>query len=232
MPVHCVVTHHTSLLSGDDILRKFWELEERSKTDTVLSPEERSVLQHFKAVLTLADSVPLPKKSDAKSLGESRSHRFHSLERALHAKGLFGEFEAVIEEMGHVEPVPPADVNKPPQEVFYLPMHAHRNPVPQQRSELYLTPQPRLQLESHSTTCCWLDPLCILHSLIWFCLYRVALTTDVSRMYRGIELVPSDHRFVWRRSMTEPLSDFHMTRVTFGVSASSFATNKMHWTLP
>lgn len=32
--------------------------------------------------------------------------------------------------------------------------------------------------------------------------------------------------------MTEPLSDFRMTKVTFGVSASSFATKKMHWTLP
>ena len=47
-------------------------------------------------------------------------------------------------------------------------------------------------------------------------------------MYRAIELVPSDrdlHRFVWRRTPEEPLQDYRMTRVTFGVSASSFATN-------
>ena len=56
----------------------------------------------------------------------------------------------------------------------------------------------------------------------------VALTTDVSRMYRAIELISSDqdlHRFVWRRKLNEPLQDYRMTRVTFVVSASSFAAN-------
>ena len=33
------------------------------------------------------------------------------------------------------------------------------------------------------------------------------------------------HRFVWRQNPDEPLQDFRMTRVTFGVSASSFAAN-------
>ena len=47
-------------------------------------------------------------------------------------------------------------------------------------------------------------------------------------MYRAIELTPSDrdlHRFVWRSNSTEPLVDYRMTRVTFGVSASAFAAN-------
>ena len=41
-------------------------------------------------------------------------------------------------------------------------------------------------------------------------------------------LVPSDHdlhRFVWRKSLKDSLYDYRMTRVTFGVSASSFAAN-------
>lgn len=56
----------------------------------------------------------------------------------------------------------------------------------------------------------------------------IALTADVSKMYRAIELVPSDrdlHRFVWRNNVKNPLINHCMTRVTFGVSASSFATN-------
>ena len=36
---------------------------------------------------------------------------------------------------------------------------------------------------------------------------------------------PYLHRFVWRQSPDEPLQDFRMTRVTFGVSASSFTVN-------
>ena len=33
------------------------------------------------------------------------------------------------------------------------------------------------------------------------------------------------HRFVWRRSPDTPLRDYHMTRLNFGVSLSSFAAN-------
>ena len=64
--------------------------------------------------------------------------------------------------------------------------------------------------------------------LLRFRLHRVALTADVSKMYRAIELANQNrdlHRFVWRRSPDQPLQDYHMTRVTFGVSASSFVAN-------
>ena len=47
-------------------------------------------------------------------------------------------------------------------------------------------------------------------------------------MYRAIRLSDTDkdlHRFVWRSSPTAPLLDFRMTRVTFGVSSSSFVAN-------
>ena len=68
----------------------------------------------------------------------------------------------------------------------------------------------------------------LLDVLLRFRLHHVALTTNVSRMYRAVELVPSHqdlHRFIWRRRPDEPLCDCHMTQVTSGVSASSFATN-------
>ena len=47
-------------------------------------------------------------------------------------------------------------------------------------------------------------------------------------MYRAIGLANPDkdlHRFVWRENTDDILSDYRMTRVTFGVSASSFAAN-------
>ena len=64
--------------------------------------------------------------------------------------------------------------------------------------------------------------------LLRFCSYLVAHTADVSKMYRAVELTRSDrdlHRFVWRSDPNAPLTDYRMTRVTFGVSASSFAAN-------
>ena len=47
--------------------------------------------------------------------------------------------------------------------------------------------------------------------LLRFRLHRVALTADVSRMYRAIALTDTDkdlHRFVWRDSPHDPLRDF------------------------
>ena len=64
--------------------------------------------------------------------------------------------------------------------------------------------------------------------LIRFHTHRVALMTDVSRMYRAILLIKSDrdlHCFVWREHHHKPVRDFRMTRVTFCVSASSFIAN-------
>ena len=67
----------------------------------------------------------------------------------------------------------------------------------------------------------------LLNVLLKFRIHRVALTTDVSKMYRAMNLAMSDCdlRFVWRKSFTDTLVDYRMTRVTFGVSASSFAAN-------
>ena len=64
--------------------------------------------------------------------------------------------------------------------------------------------------------------------LLRFRQHRIAITADVSRMYRAVLLHPADkdlHRFVWQSSASHPLRDYRMTRVTFGVAASSFAAN-------
>lgn len=100
-PVHMVVTHHTALLTGDDLLRRFWEIEEKLGPEGFLTQEEKLVLDQFKNCHTRLENgsfmVPLPKKSGAKPLGESRSQavrRFTAFERSLHRKNQFEEFKA------------------------------------------------------------------------------------------------------------------------------------------
>ena len=87
--------------------------------ENYLTPEERSVMDHFRDHHTRVENgrfmVPLPKKLEVKAIGESRSkavRRFLSFERSLHYKGLFSEFKVVIDEyfhMGHAELVPAVD---------------------------------------------------------------------------------------------------------------------------
>ena len=68
-------------------------------------------------------SLSFPRKSDMKPLGESRSQavrRFFALEHTLQSKDQFKELKSVLDEyfeMGHAEPVPYSDLNKPPEEV-------------------------------------------------------------------------------------------------------------------
>ena len=44
-----ITSYHVSVLTGDDILRQFWEVKEKSIADSTLTSEERSVLSHFQA---------------------------------------------------------------------------------------------------------------------------------------------------------------------------------------
>ena len=161
--------------------------------------------------------------------------RFLSLERSLHSKNQFEEFAAVMEEykeMKHAELVPIADLHKPSKEVFDLPMHAVHK-------EDSTTTKLRVVFDASAksnTGVSLYDTLLVgptVHSplidiLLCFRTHRVALTTDVSKMYRAVELASADrdlHRFIWRSNTTDPILDYRMTRVTFGVSASSFAAN-------
>ena len=84
-----VTSHHASFITGDDLLRQFWEIEESPNSKVCLSPEEWTVMQHFKETNYRGNAgrfvVPLPKKTHAKPIGESRSEavrRFLSLERS------------------------------------------------------------------------------------------------------------------------------------------------------
>ena len=241
-PDHHIVSHHVSFIAGDDLLRRFWEIEENPKNEVALSPEERSVVQHFRDNHYRTETgrfvVPLPRKPHAKPLGESRSQavrRFLALECSLRSKNQFDTFHAVMEEyfeMGHAEPIPAAELEGLQKDVFYLPMHAVRK-------ESSTTTKVRAVFDASAKSSSGVslnDTLLVgptVHSplidvLLRFRFHRVALTTDVSRMYRAIELTSSDrdlHRFVWRHNPDEPLRDYRMTRVTFGVSASSFAAN-------
>ena len=118
----------------------------------------------------------------------------------------------------HAELVPADKLKKPMSEVFYLPMHA----VYKESSN---TTKVRAVFDASAPSSSGVslnDKLLVgptVHSslvdvLIRFRLNRIALTTDVSRMYRMILLEESDkdlHRFVWRRDASEPLCDYRMT---------------------
>jgi hypothetical protein len=236
-----IISHHASILSDNELLQRFWELEENNPQQ-YMTPDEEAVVTHFRETHRFDSEgrfiVPLPMKPEAKTLGESRSlvvRRFLTMERSLHLKNQFQRLDEVMREyfdMGHTEPVPAEDLEKPCKQVFYLPIHAVSK-------ESSTTTKLRAVFDASaksSTGVSLSNQLMIgptVHSslvevLIRFRLYRVAMTADVSRMYRAVVL-PHEHRdlhrFVWRRHPNDQLVDYRMTRATFGVSASSFMAN-------
>ena len=93
LPIPQLATCHVSCATGDELLRRFWEVDDSPLSESALSPEERSAIQHFKAMQSHTKVgrfvIPLPKWTDVKALGESRLQavqRFRSLERNLHSR--------------------------------------------------------------------------------------------------------------------------------------------------
>ena len=178
--------------------------------------------------------VPLPKRPTANELDESQAQavrRFVSFEKLLYARGQFNEVEKVIDEYfvnKHAKLVPQADLEKPSRRVFY--------PHTRGTKELSTTTKLRAVLDASARTLTGTSLNDILlvgptvhpplvDVMIRFRSHRIALIADVSHMYRAILLSESDkdlHRFVWQSVPKAPLLDNRMTRITFGVSLSSF----------
>ena len=100
-----VTTFHASALCNDEILCKFWKIEEVPANSPVLTHEERVVVQHFKSNHSRTEAgrfiMPLPRKLNSKPIGDSRSQavrRFLALERSLRHKRRFQEVDDVMQE--------------------------------------------------------------------------------------------------------------------------------------
>lgn len=155
--------------------------------------------------------------------------------RSLHAKGKFSEVDTVLKEyieLGHAEPVPVSDFNKRPSDTYYLPIH-----VVYKQSSTTTKIRAVFDASAKSSTGISLNDTLqvgptvhspLLDVLIRFRGHRIAITADVSKMYRAVGLTEEDkdfHRFLWRSDPKQKVVDYRMTRATFGVAASCFAAN-------
>ena len=112
--------------------------------------------------------------------------------------------------LGHAELVPPDDLNKPVRDVFYMPMHAVRKET-STITKLLVVFDASMKTSSGVS----LNDLLVvgptvhpplMDVLLRFLTHQIAMVTDISKMYRAIELPPMDrdlHRFVWRPNSNE-----------------------------
>ena len=134
--------------------------------------------------------------------------------------------------MGPAEWVPKSKVVNSCMEVYYLPMHTVYKEE-STTSKLRVVFDASAKSDSRTSL---FDHLLVgptahpplIDVLPRFRQHKVALTTDVSLMYRAIRLPNNQkdlHCFLWREDPEEEIMEYRMTRLTFRVGASSFATN-------
>ena len=236
-----VPTHHTQTQATeerlDGLLVHFWQAEQPEETPTQSLVEDQ-VQQHYTDHVVYLSSesryqVTLPGRPDALPLGDSRAQavsRYCSNERSVTRRGIWEPFQEVMKgylDLQHAEPVPEAELASPLQ--YYLPMHAvfkHSSSSTKLRvvfdgSAATTTGTSLNQTLAVGPT---IQPT-LSNLLLKFRSYPIALNGDISKMFREIKLAPQDkdlHRFIWRATPDQPLRDYRMTRVTFGVSASPY----------
>ena len=213
----------------DTLLSAFWKTEEPERPTLTLTQMENQVELHYSDTMSYCPwyKVSLPWKPDAPPLGDSRAQalsRYISNKRSILKRSVWRPFQDVVQsylDLGHAELVP--TTHRETQCTYYLPMHG----VFKQSST---STKLRVVFDGSavSTTGISLNQSLMvgptlhptLESIILrFRSYPIALTADISKMYREVELSDSDrdfHRFLWRSTPEEVIRDYRMTRVTLG----------------
>ena len=235
------ILSETPTVSNEDLntlFSNFWFSQDPERPTLNCTQVEVQIEDHYLKTVSYSPEnrryrASLPWKPDAPALGDSRSQalsRFISNERSILRRGIWKEFQAVVQsylDLGHAEPVPSAELGNTSK--FYLPMHSVVKQSSTSTKLRVVFDGSALTTSGHSLNQSLLVGPTLHPSLVnvilKFRTYPIAMSADVSKMYREVELSVPDrefHRFLWRSTPEGVIQEYRMTRVTFGVSASPY----------
>ena len=223
-------------LALNDLVQQFWKLEEIPKR-TLYSAENLACEKHFSDnVRRLPNGkfeVKLPFKSDPSILGESFStakRRFLSLERRLSKNPehqiMYNSFMNEYLALGHMSPT---NDKIPNSSHYFIPHQCVLRPQS-------TTTKMRVVFDASSLSSTHIslnETLMVgptiqndlFFTILKFRLHRFAITADVCKMYRQVQVAESDRKYqliVWRENPTQPLHIFQLNTVTYGTSPAPF----------
>ena len=221
-------------------LTRFWEAEQPLIPASPYSTAELRTLNEYQDTHLFNQKeklyqVAMPRRLEKRQLGESQTQalqRYHQNVKSLKKKGTLQQFRDALQEyvdLKHARLCTTEELQMPSSESYYLPMFG----VVKTSST---TTKLRIVFDASAvTTSGWsfndtLEAGPMLHPkmaeiLIKFRKYKVALTGDITKMYRQILLTPEDqhyHRFYHQTAPDKPPQVYCMNRVTFGVTCSPF----------
>ena len=212
---------------------KFWELE-IVPIKKHLTAEEAACEKHFDdTTIQKPDCrfvVQLPFRSNGIKLGHSSASalkRFFSLERKLNAnRQLKRKYIAFIQEfidLGHMELIPEIELDNP--NCYYLPRHCvHKQDSTTTKLRVVFDASAKTTSRHSLNDCLLVGPKLqddLFNILVRFRFLKIAMSADISREYRQVELNPQDCdflRILWLSSSMQQVQ----TRVTYGNSAASY----------
>nr|XP_022921262.1 uncharacterized protein LOC111429551 [Onthophagus taurus] len=234
--------HHSTCLSTTNAsleksIQRFWELESIPK-ETSLSKSEEMCESHFKKNCQLTSSgrfmVSLPFKTKEPVLGNSYTmalKRFLSLENRLlknpALKDDYVKFMKDYLESNHMTRL--SLLKSPSEKSYYIPHHCIVRPES-------LSTKLRVVFDASAITSNGIslnDNLLIgrklqqdiVKILMSFRCFNYAFICDIKQMYRQILISPSDRPFqkiLWRFSPAEPIEEYCLNTVTYGVASAPF----------
>lgn len=237
-------SHITSSEDIDQLLRKFWEIDDDSANESTYSNERKFIEEHFdKTHQRLPNGriqVRLPFKSLLTGIPDTLGNslygavrRLHQVERSLqHNPDRYNEYIKFMEnyeQANHMQEIPTNEIETYTNGVFYLPHHSVIK-------ETSTTTKLRVVFDgsAKSNTGISINNILITgptlqdkltDTLLRWRSNRIAICGDIKQMYRQVAVHPDDQdyqRIVWRRSPDESIKHYRLCTVTYGLNASPF----------
>ncbi|XP_054723428.1 uncharacterized protein LOC129233424 [Uloborus diversus] len=228
-------------VTTDELVKSFWELEQIPLTQS-LTREERLCETHFLENYTCNKegrySVRLPFKPNRKLLGNSKAtafKMFHSLEkRLLKIPDIYLQYKKFMTEyldLGHME----IDNTVCKENAHYCIPHHHVI------NESSSTTKLRVVFNASAKTTSGVSLNDTLMNgpkvqddffaiLLRFRCHNIAITSDLQKMYRQIEIHDADRDFqkiLWRDDSTKPISTYRLCTVTYGTASARYIATRV-----
>lgn len=224
----------------DELLKKFWEIEEIPRAVKLTSEEKRCEELFEEGVRRAEDGkfeVRLPFKQNVEVLGSSgviAKRRFMALEKKLNRNAdlriQYHDFLRKYLELGHMEVV--KDIRSV-EGGYYLPHHCVLRPESS-------TTKLRVVFDASCKTSTSYSLNNILYTgpriqdelfgiLLRFRKYKYVFAADIEKMYRQIWVANSDRKFqliYWRFNANEEVRTFALNTVTYGTACAPYLAVK------
>ncbi|KAJ8724347.1 hypothetical protein PYW08_015821 [Mythimna loreyi] len=234
-------------LTTDQIIRRFWEIEDQISTKKMLTIEEQKCEDLYASTTKRTQDgryevrLPFRVEDPPCTSGDSRSiaeNRLKSLEKRLGKNvELKKKYKEVIQEylhLGHLRPVKEGDNKR--DIAVYLPHHAViREDKSTTKVRVVFNASEKNKRGVSLNDTLMVGPTLqadLRHTVLRWRRHSIGLVADIVKMYRQVR-VADDHamyqRILWRDNPEEEIKDYELVTVTFGTASAPYqAVRTLH----